>query len=398
MFGRPSPPARRLAVICAAGACWAFSFGAGAPLASLWLKGKGYSDTVVGLNTGTYYLGIAAASALVPVLLRRWGHRATAAGMAFCGATVLLFPWGQNLAVWLTLSFFNGVAGALSLIPMETEVNQNAAPEQRARDFGLYAVSVASGIALGTVVGLHLSPDLPRFAFAVGGAAAVLAALVVHAGMPPRVALPDEGEPCPEIGFRRNLLSYGSAWSQGFLEGGMVGHLAVYLLFLGLGEGSVSWLMGGLMIGVIAFQVPVAWLADRFGRTRVLLACYAVTGAALAALPLLGPSAWLCVCLFLAAACSAAFYPLGMTLLGERVPVRATAPANARYLFCNCLGSLTGPALCGVAMDLFGKPALFLGGEAALLLVLGVWVLRKRDREGADDVRLACQVETRRAA
>ena len=35
------------------------------------------------------------------------------------------------------------MATALSIIPMETLVNHNAPPERRARDFGLYAFSVA---------------------------------------------------------------------------------------------------------------------------------------------------------------------------------------------------------------------------------------------------------------
>jgi MFS family permease len=142
--------------------------------------------------------------------------------------------------------------------------------------------------------------------------------------------------------------------------------------------------VSGIMLGIIVFQVPVAWLADRFGRTGALLGCYAATLVALCIMPFCGPSAWLVSSLLIAGACSTAFYPLGVTLLGERVPTTALARGNARFLMFNCLGSLVGPAIAGVTMDLFGKPALFVSGHAALVLVLSIWgVQRYRERRAA---------------
>ncbi len=128
--------------------------------------------------------------------------------------------------------------------------------------------------------------------------------------------------------------------------------------------------MGGLFLGVILIQVPVAWLADRLGRLRVLLACHLVLLAGLACLPwcvqLSGIATWL----FVVGACCAAQYPLGLALLGERVPPSGMARANAWYLASNCAGSLSGPVLIGLAIDSFGPRALFAAGGAAVVLVL----------------------------
>jgi MFS family permease len=400
MLARLPAPTRALLVICAASALWAFNFGAGAPPASLWLRDHGSGDTVIGLNTAVYYLGIALTAPLVPWLMRRWGRGCLILGMVCAGLTVALFPWGGGLGGWFGLRFLNGVAGAMSLIPMETEVNHSAPPEQRSRNFGIYAVCMALGIAAGNWFGLQLYADAPRLAFALGGAPALVAAGLI--GLCPASFVPpaQESGRCPELAVRRNVLSFGSAWSQGFLEGGMVGHLAVYLLFLGMSENAASWVIGGIMIGVIVFQVPVAWLADRFGRTRALLGCYAATALALAVMPFCGGSGWLVAGLLVAGACSTAFYPLGMTLLGERVPASAMARGNARFLAFNCLGSLTGPAVAGAAMDLFGKRALFVAAEGAVLLVLVVWgarLYRQRRRGRAAGAEVG-QVERRRAA
>lgn len=364
---------RTLLSLCLASAAWAFSFGLGAPLASLWLRDAGCSDTVIGANTGVYYLGIAVTACIVPWMMRRWSRGCPILGMVLSGLTVACFPWGETLAGWFALRILNGLAGAMSLIPLETFVNRHSPAEHRGRNFGFYAFAVALGWALGNLVGLLMYEDLPRLAFLLGGCGGLVAAAVVLGLMVwPEEPAAEHHAPTA-LGWRRNFLSFGSAWSQGFLEGGMVAFLPVYLLFLGMAEVRVSWLTSGIMVAVILFQVPVAWLADRLGAARVLLCCYAVAVTGLALLPFCDNSAWLALGLFLVGACSGAFYPLGLALLGERLPPAGLSRASAGFLAINCLGSLVGPVISGIVMDWLGKRAMFSVGEAAIVLVLAVW-------------------------
>ena len=97
----------------------------------------------------------------------------------------------------------------------------------------------------------------------------------------------------------RNRLSLGASWVQGFLEGGMLTFLSIHLLTLGYEEAQVGGLMAALFLGVVLFQTPSAWLADRFGRLRVLAAFHGVLLIGLACLPFCtGPvavAAWLFV-------------------------------------------------------------------------------------------------------
>ncbi|HZY83751.1 MAG TPA: MFS transporter [Gemmataceae bacterium] len=366
---------RWLVPLCLASLLWAFSFGVNAPLASLWMQGAGCGDTLIGLNTGAYYLGIALAAGAVPWLMRRWGRRVLLLGMIASGVTAAAFPWGGGLFGWFMLRVLNGVAAAVSLIPLETYVNRNSAPERRAQAFGYYAFCVALGMALGTLAGLQTFPLAPRIAFLLGGAAALLGAVVVLTWRPAFPADAEEVRGPTPLEFGRNFLSFGSAWSQGFLEGGMVALLPIYLLSTGLSAGAVSWLMSGLMVGVILAQVPVAWLADRLGRLAVLAGCNAVALGGIACLLVPAGTAWLALWLFAVGACSGAFYPLGLALLGERLPPAGLARANAWFLAINCAGSLTGPVVAGAIMDLFGRGAMFLAGGGAVGLVLALWGL-----------------------
>jgi MFS family permease len=362
-------------MLCLASASWAFGFGLAAPLASLWLRDANCSARVIGLNTSLYYLGVALAALVVPYLMRRTSRICVVAGILADAAATILFPWADTLPIWFALRMTSGAATALSIIPMETLVNRNAPPERRARDFGFYALSVALGVALGSLVGLLLYPLAPRLTFALGGSVTLAAALLVWLGWPVEGAPVEETINDSPLSLRANCLSYGTAWVQGFLEGGLITFLSIYLFGLDYTEGTVSLLVGGLFAGVILCQVPVAWLADRLGRLRVLLGCHAVLLAALLLVRWCPGTAALSLCLFVLGTCCGALYPLGLALLGDRVPPAGLARANACYLASNCAGSLCGPLLFGVVIDVFGQSSQFLAGMMSVAVVIGSWAL-----------------------
>jgi MFS family permease len=374
----PGETRRTLAVLSVASAGWAFSFGLGAPLASLWLHEAGCSAKVVGLHTSVYYLGVAAASLGVPMLMRGRGRVCVVAGMLADALTTALFPWGMCPAGWLSLRLVAGAGSALSLIPLETLVNHNAPHERRARDFGVYAFCVALGIGLGAVAGLGLYTLSPQLAFVAGGLVTLAAAGLIGWGWPSVSLTAEETSADTPLALGENLLSFGTAWVQGFLEGGMMTFLTIYLLTLGLTETSVSGLLGGLFLGVVLSQLPVAWLADRLGRLRILLACHAVLFGGLLILPVCSGSASLGLVLFLLGACCGALYPLGLVLLGDRVRSGSLAKANAWYLASNCAGSLSGPLLLGLVIDLLGRRAQFATGAATVALIVGLGLVSSR--------------------
>lgn len=363
---------RTLRMLCLAGGGWAFSFGLGAPLASLWLRDAGHSAGVIGINTSLYYVGVALAAFVVPYLMRRAGRLCVVIGILADAIATALFPWADALPAWFLLRLIGGIATALSIIPMETLVNHNAPPESRARDFGFYAFSVALGIALGSLVGLPLYPIVPRLTFALGGFVTMGAAVVAWLGWPAEELAIEAKDSDGPFSLPANALSYGTAWVQGFLEGGFITFLSLYLLGRDYTEGVVSLLVGGLFAGVILCQVPLAWLADRLGRRHVLLGCYGLLLIVLLVVHWGPDTPLLAVSLFLLGTCCGALYPLGLALVGDRVPPAGLARANAFYLASNCAGSLSGPVLFGLVIDRFGQPAQFLAGMAAVVVVLGL--------------------------
>jgi MFS family permease len=366
--------ARTLLLICSTTLCWAFGFGLGSQVVSHWLKAQGSSDTVVGLSHSFYYFGLALGSCAVPALTRRLGPiRCAAVGMIAAGATLALFPWGSGVAGWYLLRFLNGWAGAMSLVPLETIVSRDSLPERKTQNFAFYGVALTVGGALGIGIGLHLYQPGDTLAFYLGGGVPVIGGLAL-VGMRKATGPADCALLPSSLGWRRNFLSYGTAWCQGFLEGGMLAFLSLFLLSRGFTEGIAGTLVSVTLLGVILLQVPVSWLADRCGKTPTLLGCYAVVTLGLAAIPWLSSSIALAISLFCFGACTGAMYPLGLSMLGDRMPESGLARAYAWYLAVECVGSQMGAAVMGNARDLWGESAMFAVGLAAVGGVLLAWL------------------------
>ena len=124
----------------------------------------GLSATLIGVVLGAYAAATFVVRTALPLLVRRWGEeRVMSASMYLAGATYLLFPFVQNIAVLLVLSFVLGLGLGCGQ-PLSLIMTYNRSPEGR------------SGEALGlrfTVVNLtHMVIPL---AFGTIGAALGLA-------------------------------------------------------------------------------------------------------------------------------------------------------------------------------------------------------------------------------
>jgi MFS family permease len=358
-----------LLVVCLATAGWAFAFGIGSQLLSQAMKDLGWSDAAVGWNTAVYYLGIAVAALFVPALMRAQGNGCAAVGMGLAGGTLALFPLCPGAAPWFALRFLNGMAGAMSLVPLETYLGQGTPNGQRSKMIAFYTVALTVGGAAGIGLGLPLYRTGPLFPYWLGGLISSAAGLALWRGLPARAEIPPDSSASVRD-LPGGLLGFGSGWAQGFLEGGLVAFLGLYLLGLGMTQDAAGLMIGASLAGVVVMQVPVGWLADRLGRLPVLLGCYGVVIAGLTVLPLCPPGPALACWLFLVGACSGAFYPLGLALLSDRIPEAALPRAYAWFMATECLGSVVGPVVMGVGRDWFGPAAMFGVSLLAVLLVL----------------------------
>ncbi len=366
---------RSLLLLCLAGAGWSFSFGVCTQLATHWLDHAGVGDRDIGLNHALHYLGLILASLLAPRLIQRWGLRCSLAGLLICAASLAVLPWSGGLLGWHVLRFANGLASALALLPLETAVSRRSTDGERTRNFGFFNGCLILSFALGTWIGLSLFRPDSTLAFQVGALVPLLAAGALVWMSP---ALADDA-PRAEAGstegldWAKNFLCFGTAWVQGFLEAGLLAFLTKYLTHTrGMSQEWAGGLMGAALAGVLLIQVPVGWLSLRLGKMPVLLGCCGLLAAGLVFIPMCTTNIGVGFWLFVLGASTGGLYPLGLSLLGDRVPPAVLVRAYAWYLALDCIGSVMGDLAMGQACQLWGDAALFGTGLAATGLVLGL--------------------------
>ena len=124
-------------------------------------------------------------------------------------------------------------------------------------------------------------------------------------------------------------------------------------------------------------QLPIGWLADRMDPRRLIVACTVASLGAALLLPLaIGQPVLQWPLLIVWGAALGGFYTLGMIMMGQRFRGADLAAVNAAFVVMWGIGGISGPALSGAAMDIFGREALPAFVAASCLVFLPVVVLR----------------------
>ena len=398
----PGFSTRGLLLICLAGGGWAFSFGVGSQLGTHWLKDQGANDSIIGLNHAVYYFGLTLGSLLSSRLIRQWNVRWAIFGLVLCALSLALFPRSGGLPGWFVWRLVNGLASSLSLLPLETFVSQGSKEGERSWNFGLFNGCLTVGGAAGIAIGLTLYEPGGMLPFYLGSLSAMSAALTLGLGQASLSSPWTDAArltSAESLDWKNNFLSFGTAWIQGFLEGGMVAFVALYLeRSLGMSEELAGILMGVTLVGVIIVQVPVGWLADRCGRLPVLLAAYAVIiGGLVGCHGADRRSGWACGCalserprgLFIPWACR--FWETASSRACWCEPIPGTWPWIASAVE-------VGAAAMGEARALWGENAMFGAGLAAVGLVLGSSLLLSHLRPTASRQDTATEIARKDAA
>ena len=163
--------------------------------------------------------------------------------------------------------------------------------------------------------------------------------------------------------------------------------LPVYGVQSGLAEGRAAALLTVGYVGSLLSQLPVGWLADRMDR-YLLLICLTVIGFAGAlGLPFVMQAEGLLVWIYVAVwvGLFSGSYLVAMAIVGERFKGANLVAANSAFGFLWGMGSLTGPAVSGVAMDVMGTDGFVvpIACVAGIYLLVSVCRLAVRSKAGA---------------
>jgi len=374
-------PARLLPVYLS---CLGYGVQAGAamPLVPLALQHHGIGNVTIGLVEAAWGIGMIATAHRIPALAARFGAvRLVCASLAASAALSVTFAYTSSLPLWFVLSFLLGMVGGVPWVVSEIWINLVVDEDRRGRAVALYAALMAAGMAMGPLALQVVGVYGPRPFLACAGLALLVALpLLPSWNRAPAIAPTHEG------GFGRIVLLVPAlllgALASGLGEQAAFAFLPIYALSSGVPvETGVLWL-SAFVIGNIALQWPIGWLADHVDRRAVLAGCALASAALAAGLPLMDANSPAILGLLLVwGGISFAIYSVGLALLGQRFKGGDIARANAALTSIYTAGGMIGPPIAGTALDLVGRPGFGLS-IAGFYLAAGVGAVLAMRRRG----------------
>lgn len=354
------------------------AIGLGVPLLSVILEKRGFSASMIGLNTAVAGIASIAAAPLATPLAVRFGVVRTMVVMILVGGLSFLgFYFADSFWVWFLLRAVLHLAITVLFILSEFWISSSAPPRRRGFILGVYATVLSLGFAFGPFLFAQIGSE----GFRPFGVAFVI---VVAAALPVLAAWRES----PDIssgaahggGFMRYVFLVPTATAAvlvfGAVETGGFALFPVYGVRIGYSEADAALLLSMIGLGNVLLQIPLGYLSDRMADRRRLLAACAVIGlAGMLLLPAIRHDWYLSAAmLFVWGGVVAGLYTVGLAHLGARLSGRDLASANAAFVLCYGIGMLVGPQAIGIGMDLVGPDgfgwtlALFFAGYIALAL------------------------------
>ncbi len=349
------------------------AIGLGLPLLSIILEKRGFSSSLIGLNTAMAGVASMAAAPITTKIAHRIGVPQTMIIAAIISAiSGMGFYYADEFWMWFPLRFgFHGAVTSMFILS-EFWINASAPPHRRGFVLGLYATVLSLGFAGGPLIFSLVGSDgfLP---FALGAVILLASAIPIVIARNDCPVLSEK----PQMHFMRYIFLVPTATAAvfvfGAVEAGGLSLFPIYATRVGFSEAQAAVLLTVIGIGNMVFQVPIGLIGDKVRDKRGLLSLIALIGLiGTFALPVLVDNwLFLAVVLLFWGGSVAGMYTVGLSHLSARLSGADLAAANAAFIFCYALGTVIGPQAIGSAIDKFGNH----GFAWSIAFFFGLYVL-----------------------
>jgi MFS family permease len=353
-----------------------FSQGMLLPLIAIIFEQDGVSSSMNGFHATGLYIGILIASPLMEAPLRRFGYKPIIliGGLAVA-VSLALFPLWKSFWFWFLLRLVIGIGDHMLHFATQTWITSFSPKERIGRNVSIYGLFFGLGFAAGPLMTsfVKVNTALPFIISSVISLAAWLTVWML------KNEHPEHG--MGSTSFFGTMKRFGKvfkyAWvaflppfGYGFLEASLNGNFPVYAMRSGLGVNAVAILLPAFAVGGILSQLPLGILSDKLGRRTVLIAitlsgfiCFTAAGL------LENSTTGLLICFFLAGTLVGSTFSLGISYMADLLPKELLPAGNLMCGIFFSFGSISGPFIGGVAIELLEGISFFYVISTMLLLI-----------------------------
>ncbi|MDR0217930.1 MAG: MFS transporter [Enterobacteriaceae bacterium] len=341
------------------------------PMVSLKLAGLNYASTITGILSALPAVGMLLSSMIIPKLTRLFNlNKLLNLSLLLLAISTLLSAY-LNQVYYLALPrFLMGIACGIIVVIGESLISDNANDKYKGTLMGMYTTVFTGCQLLGplliSLLGIiSLIPATILSIFSL-----VCIALILINPLTPRTQQPEQNE---KIRYSVLLLMMSApclmigVFCFSFFDAATLSMFPLYGLSLGLPEQITITLITVIFLGDAIFQIPIGWLADKTNHQRVHAICGIVFILSLLALPFTVNSIFLWIDVIIMGAFGGSIYTLSLVRAGIKYSGQTLIIINSLFGIIWGLGSLMGPLITGVAMDIFNET-----GFIIILITVGI--------------------------
>jgi MFS family permease len=353
-----------------------FSQGMLLPLLAIMLEQIGISSSLNGLNAAGLYIGILLISPFIEKPVRHFGYKPViVTGLMLVVISLLLFPFWQVFWFWFILRVIVGIGDNLIHYATQVWITSTSPKEKRGRSLSIYGLAFGIGFGIGPLMTrlLSINEFLP---FIIASLTSLISWIFI---LRLRNEWPDnELETSSRLNtFARYKKVFSLAWfallpgfCYGYLEASLHGNFPVYALRSGITIEWVSILLPSFVLGSLITQLPLGMLSDKIGRKNVLMSVLFFGLVSFITMPFLESSMiGLLICFIIAGMFLGSLFSLGIAYLADLIPSSLIPTGNVVVSICFALGSIAGPVVGGIFIDVFENGSIFYSISGMLFIV-----------------------------
>lgn len=352
-------------------------YGASFPLIAIYIEASGASNRLIGFIAAMPAAGWILGTVALPRLLQTFQIKSVMTGLLGLACLAwALSTWITTPYAWAPMRLVFGGALGVFFRAFEYWLTTQAPAAHRGRTLGIYAAVFVGGIITGALIQPLLGAGYAAQVSIGAGLLAVAVFFALFASM---------SVPRPTHGFRpTDIVRFGkiaplamlAAVVFAFYEEIPASFLPIYALKIGYAETFAAIILAVSAFGSLTGAIPMGWLSDKIGRTRVLIlgAGAGTLGAIL--IPLFaGSQITLLSGIFVWGILVEGIFCVSLAIMADRFAGEDLLHVNMSYGIYYALGALLGPLLTGEFMHLFGPNGLFIaaGSVFAALFIIAIW-------------------------
>lgn len=357
------------------------------PLLAIILEQSGVSSSVNGLHATGLYLGILIASPFMEKPLQKFGYKPMILiGGMLMFIAIALFPIWQTIWLWFVLRLLVGIGDQMVSFSAQTWITSTTPVNKRGKTIAIYGLFFSLGFAFGPLMTrlIQIHESLPFIIAAL----LCLSVWVLVCFLKNEYVAEDDDIEMVQITstVQRFFMTTKLAWiallgplTYGILEALLHGIFPIYGLRIGHDIKTISLIIPFFSISTLITQIPLGVLGDKIGRQKVL----SIVTSLGAIVFLIGAQfEQSIVILILTFALSGmllgSLFSLGLSYMADILPRQLLPAGNIMCGVTFSIGSIIGPYLGGLFIDLFPNLSLFYIIVALLFIITVLFSIKKK--------------------